>query len=286
MKQPDNPLLDQVLSDYPEQYARMITEWSCPGPDMVWCMYSANYLFRVGSTRFAIDPMTPLVRVGGSPPQTIKTDLAPLQLVAITHDHSDHLSWELLNSIAESVELWIIPEWLDAFFTNAIPDPHGSVRFVSAGDVIEFGDVRITVFAGNHWEDQTNAKTGQVSQKGLPSLAYLIEGSGKRWLFPGDTRSFNSTNRIPFGPVDLVVAHVFLGRLEYPGDIPPLQKQFCNFFAGYKTNRLILTHLYEVGRDTKDIWTGSHATSIQETINQLAPSIQVAALITGDSLDW
>ncbi len=214
MNHPENPHIQKAIQDYPNLYSRMIADWSQPGTDKVWLMYSANYLFRVGETRFTIDPMTLSARLGTTLPATISDDLIPLQLVALTHDHSDHVSWPLLSSIAASVQKWIVPAWMQSQFNQNIPSPVGSIQFVQPGDSIKFGEICIKVFDGNHWETQANPKDGKPFMKGLPSLAYLIEGHGKRWLLPGDTRSFKPENRISCGKVDLTLAHVFLRPLE------------------------------------------------------------------------
>lgn len=286
MKQPDNPYLASALASYPDLYRKVIQEWSGDGQNAIWLMYAANYLLRVGSTRLAIDPMTLPARLGGHIPETIPIDLAPAEVVLLSHDHSDHVNWKILTAISATVQQWIIPLWLKPSFEQFIPAPSGSVAHVQPGDTITFRDVRIDVHNGNHWEDRPYSRSGQSAQKGLPSLAFVIEGAGKKWLFAGDTRSFQPDARIPCGPIDAVMAHVFLGRLHKPGDAPPLLPDFCAWFSGYATNRIILSHLYEIGRDSKDIWTESHSAMIERAIHAIKPTALVESFLCGDMLPW
>jgi len=45
-------------------------------------------------------------------------------------------------------------------------------------------------------------------------MGYLAEFGTKRWLFPGDTRSYNFEKLPDFGKLDGVIAHVWLGKTE------------------------------------------------------------------------
>jgi hypothetical protein len=49
----------EVINRYPPLWANMILDWNTQGlDDMVWLHYSANYLFRTGNIRWAIDPLS------------------------------------------------------------------------------------------------------------------------------------------------------------------------------------------------------------------------------------
>ncbi len=48
--------------------------------------------------------------------------------------------------------------------------------------------------------------------QGVPATASLVEFNGKRWLFPGDTRNYHTGSLPSFGPVDGLVAHMWLGH--------------------------------------------------------------------------
>src|SRR5512133_2541887 len=112
MPQQDELLRRLAVEAYPAIYERVITEWQQTGPDAFWLLYSANYLFRVGKVRWAIDPMTLINRLSGTLPRHPEEDFSCLDFLILTHQHSDHLNWNFLKSLASLPVLWIIPEFL------------------------------------------------------------------------------------------------------------------------------------------------------------------------------
>ena len=83
-------------------------------------------------------------------------------------------------------------------------------------------------------------------------MGYLIECCGRRWLVPGDTRTYDASQLPVFDEVDVLFAHVWLGRRSALLDEPPLLDDFCRFCLDLKPHQLILTHLNEFGRDASD----------------------------------
>jgi hypothetical protein len=284
MKLPENPYLKDALLAYPDLYQKIIHDWQLDGPDAFWLTYSANYLFRFGSFRFALDPITLPLRIGFPISESIAADFSPAEMILISHDHSDHVNWKLLSAIKSTVRQWIIPFWMREQFTQFLGMPPGAVAFVNPGDTITFHAHKITVFNGNHYEDRLFSRNGQSVQKGLPCLAYLFEIGTKRYFLPGDTRSFIDTSIIPHGEIDAVIFHVFLGRLVQMAEKPPMLDQYCEFISRYHTNRIILTHLYEIGRDRKDIWTLDHSRMIIDKLRTKNNSLQIEAALTGDCI--
>ena len=87
----------------------MIGEWSTEdGRDSAWMLYSANYLLRTGSARWAIDPLTLRWRVPEA--VAVRRDLADLSFIVLTHRHADHLDIDLLRSLRGLPTLWIVPD--------------------------------------------------------------------------------------------------------------------------------------------------------------------------------
>ena len=95
--------------------------------------------------------------------------------------------------------------------------------------------------------------------RGVPATGYLVEFQNKRWLFPGDTRTYDASQLPSFGPVDGLFAHLWLGRGCALMDEPPLLDAFCQFCLDLQPRRIILTHLNEFGRDADDFWDEEHA---------------------------
>jgi hypothetical protein len=51
-------------------------------------------------------------------------------------------------------------------------------------------------------------------------MGYLLEFNGKRWLFPGDTRSYDASLLQSFGPLEGHFAHLWLSRTGAYLEVP------------------------------------------------------------------
>jgi hypothetical protein len=144
---------------------------------------------------------------------------------------------------------------------------------------IELNGIRILPFTGLHWET-----TPREIRKGVPAIGYLIELNRKRWLFPGDTRTYDASQFPDFGPVDLLFAHLWLGQGCALMEEPPLTDAFCKFCLDLKPRKIALTHLNEFGRDANDLWDESHAEKICFRLQRFAANTPVIALQMGESV--
>jgi hypothetical protein len=112
----------------------------------------------------------------------------------------------------------------------------------------------------------------------------MVECNGRRWLFPGDTRSYNADQLPAFSDIDIVFAHLWLGRGAALVDPPPLLDSFCSFFLDTDARQLIITHLNELGRDANDYWGEAHVELVRQKFTQMHANIQVSHLLMGDSV--
>ena len=199
---------NQALIRYPALWSNMIAEWKMPDPkDLVWLMYSANYLFRTNDVRWAIDPLTMSWRVKAAPLVDGARDLTGLDFVLLTHEHEDHLDLELLSALRHRPIRWVVPEFMLSRVVGQAGLPREKIMVPSASRSMELNGIRILPFDGLHWESIPDG-----AKKGISSVGYLVECNDKRWLFPGDTRSYNSDPLPDFKTVDVVFAHLWLGR--------------------------------------------------------------------------
>ena len=263
---------------YPSFWHRMVMEWTRPETsDRAWLMYSANYLFRTGGVRWALDPITLRHRL----PVASRVDLDPLVMldyVVLSHRHADHIDLNLLTRLCDFPAQWIVPEFLYDL-VRTIESPRRRAIFAKPMETLELGGLRLTPFEGNHWETSPGYPG---DQRGVPSMGYLAEFNGKRWLFPGDTRSYNANQLPSFGVVDGLFAHLWLGRGCALHSEPPLSDAFCQFCLGLSSNRILLTHLREFGRDANDYWDGHHAQKIMHRLQAADPRVQVAIALMGN----
>ena len=265
---------------YPALWTNMIVDWNKADlEDRAWLTYSANYLFRSNKIRWAIDPLTLNWRIKDAPKVDVARDLSSLSFVLLTHGHKDHLDIDLLSTLRDLPITWVVPEFILPKVIRPAGLPRENIIVPSPLAPIELNGIRILPFDGLHWETSLDGNL-----KGVPAMGYLIECNGRRWLFPGDTRTFDASQLPAFGPVDVIFAHIWLGRGAALMDDPPLLDAFCRFFLDLSPHRLILTHLNEFGRDANDHWDESHAQYVSSKFEQIDPGIPVIPAFMGDSI--
>jgi hypothetical protein len=106
-------------------------------------------------------------------------------------------------------------------------------------------------------------------------MGYLIEVKGKRWLFPGDTRTYDAGRLHKFGPVDHLFAHLWLGRGCALTEEPSLADAFCTFCLDLEPRNIVLTHLDELDRDANDLWDAGHAQWVCSKMLARRPDLRV-----------
>jgi L-ascorbate metabolism protein UlaG (beta-lactamase superfamily) len=94
---------------YPTLWAKMTEEWCQPGDDRLWLLYAANYLFRTGGVRWALDPLTLRQRLPQAPEVDL-TRLSGLSFVLLTHRHADHLDPGVIRALRQLPIRWVIPD--------------------------------------------------------------------------------------------------------------------------------------------------------------------------------
>jgi L-ascorbate metabolism protein UlaG (beta-lactamase superfamily) len=271
----------ETLRGYPELWSRITAEWNSPGPDdRAWLMYSANYLFRTAGVRWALDPLTLRRRVPSAPELDVSA-LAALDFVVLTHRHADHLDLDLLRALREYPIRYIIPESILALVQNVAGLPEKNIIVPVPLQVLEMDGVRFTPFDGFHWEEDDSRPGGR---RGVPATGYLVEFSGKRWLVPGDIRTYDATRLPHFGPVDGLIAHLWLGRGCALQNEPQLVDTFCQFCLDLCPKRIVISHLEELGRDVKEYWNELHARKVTARFQELNSSTEVLIARMGESI--
>jgi len=269
----------RLSNRYPTIWQKIIEEWSQPSAeDCVWLTYSANYLLRTNGIRWAVDPFQLRARLPSAPEVDISNNLQQLSFILLTHIHADHFDPGLIKALSASPIRWMVPDFLLSE-VKGLGIPDSSITLAAPGDEIRIGGSRILPFDGQHFH---TGKKGVIH--GVPEMGYLVDQGGKRWLFPGDTRTFDRSRSPQFGPVDAVFAHLWLGRNRAQEKQPPLLEEFCQFFSAIDTRRIVITHLHEVGRDARDYWNLGHFQLVRERLAQIRPDIQVTSAFTGDSV--
>ncbi|HLO13943.1 MAG TPA: MBL fold metallo-hydrolase [Anaerolineales bacterium] len=265
---------------YLDLWSKIIMEWTSAGaPDCAWLAYSANYLFRTNNVRWAIDPLTLNWRLKEAPKVDAASDLKDLSFVLLTHRHADHLDLDLLSALRHLPITWVVPDSIRTTVIAQAGLPREQIIAPRHLEPIELNGIRILPFKGLHWE-----RTPDKRRRGVPAIGYLIELNGKRWLFPGDTRTYNAFQLPDFGHVDYIFAHLWLGRGCALMEKPPLIDAFCQFCFDLKPRRIILTHLNELGRNADDFWDASHAEKVCSRFHRMSSEVSVTPVETGGSV--
>jgi len=237
----------------------------------VWLTYSANYLFNTGGLRWAVDPVLLSNRVPEAPVLDASRDLSDLDFVLLTHAHVDHVDVVLWTQLKKSRCHWIVPEHMAEFFTDgaAMKDSDWSVAV--PGRELAVAGARITPFAAPHYERRA---TGEIDH--VDSTGYLVETAGGSYLLPGDIRTYDPACLEPFADVSAAFAHVFLGRSAALEDDPPLLDSFVDFYLSCRPKKIVLSHLYELGRAPEDCWLTSHARTVAKAFNAVDSDIEIS----------
>ena len=271
---------EALCKSYPELWANLIRDWRANDPvDAIWLTYSANYLARTGGVRWALDPLSLHSRLVEAPLVDIEKDLEGLSFVLLSHDHHDHIDLELIRALREKPIQWIIPSFLVEEIVAETGLPEAKVIIPRVMKPFKIDGIKIMPFEGQHLITYENG-----SCKGVPEMGYLIECSGKRWLFPGDTRVYDLSRFPKLGAVDLLFAHLWLGYGAAVIESKEYWEPFCKFAAGLLPGRVAITHLEEFGRKADDFLSEAVALSVKEEFLSRYPEIDCFLGQTGEKI--
>ena len=265
----------RLLAGYPAAWAEMVRQWRADGPgDTCWLQYVANYLFRTGGARWAMDLAFMPALFTDDDLSDLAGDLAGLSFVVLTHRHGDHFCRRTLRALEALPIQWVVPEHLVDAVIEAGGIPRGNITVPRLMERFEIDGIGITAFGGMHWE-WWESDGGESARIGVPSAGYLVETGERRLLFPGDVRSYDADMLPPFGPVDWMFAHMWLGRNFGLHPHPPLLEKFCRFTLAPQPSSVLLTHLKEVSRDPDNYWCDEHAGMAVDACREMAPTVDV-----------
>ena len=145
----------------------------------------------------------------------------------------------LLTRLCDFPAQWIVPEFLYDL-VRTIERPRRRAIFAKPMETLELGGLRLTPFEGNHWETSPGYPG---DRRGVPSMGYLAEFNDKRWLIPGDTRTYDSSKLPGFDRLNGLIAHLWLGRGQAMQAQPALVEDFCRYCLATQADRVVITHL-------------------------------------------
>lgn len=267
----------QAIDTYPQVWQQLVEDWrSAVGEDALWLTYAANYLLRTAGIHWALDPLSLTTRVGLTAHPDFQKDLSALQLIVLSHIHSDHVDHNLLAALRDLPITWVIPGFMRDQVLSILPIEPSRLITPQLGVPITFGKLVLTPFDALHFNTKCH--------HGVPEIGYLAEFTGKRWLFPGDTRNYDVSALPKFGKLDGVLAHCWLGRGRALEPDPAILSDFCHFYRSLNAARVIVTHLHDFGRGPYDFWDLEHYRIIEKYYDQLEPGVKLSYALMGDRI--
>ncbi len=266
----------EIITRYPGLWSQIISAWKQDDPtDNLWLMYSANYLIRTAGVHWAIDPLMLASRLPSAPAVPID-DLDKLSFVLLTHSHADHLDITLIHALSHLPIRWVVPRPLLAQVLSKGGISQEAVIVPQFGQPITLSGIEILPFEGIHW---------RPGNRGVPTTAYRVTFNDKRWLFPGDIRTYDADLLPNFGSLDGLIAHLWLGSGCALQAEPTQLDTFCRFCLDLHPRRVALTHLDELGREAEDLWEARYGLAVIDRFRQLNPDLPVDCAYMGDKLD-
>lgn len=260
-----------LVPDYARLWHKMTRAWQAPRTDnAVWLMYSANYLFNTQGLKWAVDPVFLRNRVPEAPMMDVRQDLKGLDFILLTHAHADHIDPVLWSQLTDTSCHWIVPEPMVAFFKQQTSLRAACYSTAVPGKEISVAGATITPFEAPHYEHMPAGGINHVDETG-----YLIKTEGGSYLLPGDIRTYDTATLAPFTDVSAVFAHVFLGRSAALVFNPPLLGAFVDFILNCHPQKVVLSHLYEFGREPEDCWRTLHARGAAEALHSAESSLDI-----------
>lgn len=179
---------------------------------LTWIGHS-TLLLRLNGRTFLTDPhfgsyaapMPGMGPVRWQPPGLLLSELPPIDVVLISHNHYDHLdrlSLRRIQALNPQVR-YLIPRGLDRWFARHLPD--AKTASLHWDDHVEMHGVRIIFTAVQHWSKRTLTDTNRSLWGG-----FVMHAPATRFLFGGDLGYSPACRELgeTYGPFDLAAIPV------------------------------------------------------------------------------
>ena len=261
-------LYDDILLHFDERVHRALTVWDQPQQGTYFSLiHSTSFLFQTHGFRWAMDIAFRNTYHLAQSPGRAKELLRDLELMIITHGHTDHFEEKTIRQLAENQTLWIIPEFLtEQALSWGLPQER--MLIARAGEAITVGPLTIVPFEGRHFRP--------ITGKGVPALGYYITAQNAPSLvFPADTRDFALKNMPEIPEADYCFANVWLGdKSGFVADYGDLLTEYSRYMLHFSSRNVLFAHLYECNRKPEDMWRRAHARLISKEMQKICPDVQ------------
>lgn len=259
-------LYDEMRFNYDRYFANALEVFGKTDGSYGALVAPSAYFFSTNGYRWAMDVSFLYLRRVAEAPSRIKETLGGIDLVLLTHEHSDHLEAATVRELCDTDILWVAPEFI-AEKMLSLGVRREKLITVKAGDDISVGPLRIQVLEGKHFR----AEDG----RGVSSVGYLVSADNAPSIaFPGDVRDYRATEGDTLD-ADHCFAHVWLtDRALEPEAYIPKSREFAEFMLKRSKKSIFLTHLY-VDREEEQMWKTHHALVAADAIHNKSPETAV-----------
>ena len=179
------------------------------------------------------------------------------------------------TQLAKTDIRWVIPHFLlDTARSCGIREENIIPAY--PGTPITAGPLHILPFEGKHYRPGTH--------NGLDELGYHISADNAPTLvFPVDTRDYAADNLPDMPPADVCFANVWLGDSNgFAEDYTDIGARFADFMLHFSDRQILFSHLYETGREDRDMWRREHADILSAIIKEKSPKTSTVAPVLGE----
>lgn len=161
------------------------------GEVALWWLGQSSYLLRLGSATVLVDPFLAPHPDRLVPPPFAPEDARGIDLVAVTHDHLDHLDADSLPVVAAASPgaRFVAPlPVVDRLGVDA-----GRVTGLEPGDAADLAGIRVHAVAAAHGDDPADAYgfSGAARDGRCRFLGFVFDAVGVRVYHAGDTIPFD-----------------------------------------------------------------------------------------------
>ena len=271
-------LYDGLRRDFDMRFANAVAALHAPTTEngtYLAPLLSASYLFRTNGYLWGMDIAFRYAYHLCKTPHRASELLGDLSLIVISHGHVDHFEEPTVRQLSKTDIRWVIPHFLvDTARAWGIPDD----RILPAypGVEIKAGPLHILPFDGQHYRPGT--------RNGLDELGYHIwADNAPSLVFPVDTRDFSTEHMPQLPPADYCFANVWLGDSNgFAEDYSDIGDRFADFMLSFSDKHILFSHLYETGREDRDMWRRAHADILTGIIKEKNPAVKTGIPVMGE----
>ena len=261
-------IYENLKLNYDESFSRAVEILDKNDGCYAALLAPSSYLFNTNGFRWAMDISFMNIRFLAESPSQVDKHLGNLDLVLITHGHSDHMEESTIRALADSPITWVVPDFLaeDMVRFGVVRERILAVR---AGESLTVGPLSVQVLGGRHYRPDTG--------EGCDAVGYAVTVDNELSLaFPGDVRDYNMQGVNKFD-ADYCFAHVWLSDCAFDEE-KNIQKssEFAEFMLRMSSRNIILSHLYESSRKAESLWQMHHADMVSRAINERSPDTAVS----------